>query len=260
MSYWENRIRIIDQMAQQKAIDTDKELATAYNSSLQLIKNDIEQLYIKLLEEAKDQQIKPNDLYRYNRYFELTNSINREMVKLGQQEQRITKQCLIDMYNLVQDYLNKETGVIAKSFTPLGDAEKAIDIVWCQDGVAWSERIWANKQLLQKKIERGLIDSLVRGLKKDDIVKELMDTFNTGFNNADRIVRTELNFVQNQACLDRFRNIASKYEIFAAIDSRTSQICRDMDGKVFNFTDAQVGITMPPFHAYCRTTILPKED
>ena len=49
----------------------------------------------------------------------------------------------------------------------------------------------------------------------------------------------------------------AKYELIATLDSRTSPICRDMDGKVFDRADAKPGVTMPPFHCYCRTTTAP---
>ncbi|MCJ0430479.1 minor capsid protein, partial [Clostridioides difficile] len=48
-----------------------------------------------------------------------------------------------------------------------------------------------------------------------------------------------------------------KYEIIATLDLRTSNICRELDGKVFDMKDYQVGITAPPFHCRCRTTTAP---
>jgi len=48
-----------------------------------------------------------------------------------------------------------------------------------------------------------------------------------------------------------------KYEIVATLDNRTSQICQDLDGEVFDMKDYQVGVTAPPFHPWCRTTTVP---
>ena len=44
------------------------------------------------------------------------------------------------------------------------------------------------------------------------------------------------------------------------MDSRTSETCRNLDGKVFDLKDYQSGITAPPFHPYCRTTTVPYFD
>lgn len=51
-----------------------------------------------------------------------------------------------------------------------------------------------------------------------------------------------------------------RYEILATLDSRTSEICRSLDGKVFAMKDYEVGVTAPPFHPYCRTTTVPYFD
>jgi SPP1 gp7 family putative phage head morphogenesis protein len=48
-----------------------------------------------------------------------------------------------------------------------------------------------------------------------------------------------------------------QYQILAAVDCRTSDICEEMNGKVFDFGTEQVGVNYPPFHPNCRTTIIP---
>jgi SPP1 gp7 family putative phage head morphogenesis protein len=51
--------------------------------------------------------------------------------------------------------------------------------------------------------------------------------------------------------------VVEKYEFLAAIDSRTSKLCRDKDGKVFKLKDSKVGVNFPPLHPHCRSTIIP---
>ena len=51
-----------------------------------------------------------------------------------------------------------------------------------------------------------------------------------------------------------------KYEILATLDNLTSQICRDLDGKVFDMKEYEVGVTAPPFHPNCRSTTVPYFD
>ena len=48
-----------------------------------------------------------------------------------------------------------------------------------------------------------------------------------------------------------------KYQILVTLDNRTSDICRSMDGKIFDVKDYNVSITAPPFHARCRSTTIP---
>lgn len=51
-----------------------------------------------------------------------------------------------------------------------------------------------------------------------------------------------------------------KYEILSTLDLKTSDICQEMDNKVFDVKDYSVGITAPPFHPNCRTTTIPYFD
>ena len=48
-----------------------------------------------------------------------------------------------------------------------------------------------------------------------------------------------------------------KYILVATLDSRTSEICQELDGKICNEDEFKVGETAPPFHPWCRTTTAP---
>ena len=102
------------------------------------------------------------------------------------------------------------------------------------------------------------MDSIVRGVPKDIAVRDFMDRFSASFYEADRLTRTEMNYVQNQSTANRYKAAGvQQYQILAAIDSRTSDICKEMNGKIFDFGTEQVGVNYPPFHPNCRTTIIP---
>ena len=48
-----------------------------------------------------------------------------------------------------------------------GGAKAAVDGIWCYDGAHWSNRLWTQKSALQSRIEKGLLDSIARGVPKD---------------------------------------------------------------------------------------------
>jgi hypothetical protein len=48
-----------------------------------------------------------------------------------------------------------------------------------------------------------------------------------------------------------------QYELVATLDGKTSEICQELDGKVFAMKDYEVGVTAPPFHCWCRTVTAP---
>lgn len=129
--------------------------------------------------------------------------------------------------------------------------KKIIDSVWCSDGKHWSNRIWTNKDALQQRIEKGLVDCVSRGLPKDEVIKQLKEDLNVGFNQSDRIVRTELTHVQNQACYNRYKEAGvEKFQFLAEIDGRTSETCREHNKITYNMEDGVVGVNIPPLHPF----------
>lgn len=76
-----------------------------------------------------------------------------------------------------------------------------------------------------------------------------------------RLVNTEMTRINTEASLDAFKEMGdTQYQILSVLDKRTSEICREMDGKKFKIADFQVGINAPPFHPNCRSMIIPVED
>ena len=69
---------------------------------------------------------------------------------------------------------------------------------------------------------------------------------------------TESAFFASKGMADCLREFGvEEYEFIATLDRRTSQICRDMDKKVFKLSEFKPGTTAPPLHCYCRSHIAP---
>ena len=78
-------------------------------------------------------------------------------------------------------------------------------------------------------------------------------------NQIQTIVRTSVNQVQNQASQAVYAansKVAPKYEYVATLDSRTSPICRRLDGRKFEYNKGPT----PPQHFNCRSTTVPVVD
>ena len=267
-NYWQKRL--IEQQDRLHDITEEQarsELRKKYKQALRDTKIDISELYDLILKEAVDGEIKPNDLYRFNRLFNMRSNLNKTLQKLGQEEIDVFTKQLLGMYQLSDNFIfnflasiNVINGYKSSSFTMEQEraAQKVIDSVWCADGKHWSNRIWRDKDRLQQRIEKGLFDNVSRGVPKDRIVESIMEDFNVEFHSADRIMRTELTYVQNSAASDRYKSSGvDRYKIVAALDDRTSQECREANGKIYRFSEAVVGETMPPLHTNCRSTIIP---
>ena len=194
------------------------------------------------------------DIYKYNRYYELLGLLNNDLKALGAKEVAITTTLLTDMYIKNKAIIGDGNMLLP---TSPREVEMVINKIWCADGKHWSSRIWTHKDDLANKLRNGIVDCISRGVSKDELTKELMRIYGTEFYKADRIARTELNYVQNQSTLNRYKEMGvEKYKILSAHDSRTCDKCADLDGKIFPIDKAEIGVNFPPFHSNCRDTIL----
>lgn len=129
---------------------------------------------------------------------------------------------------------------------------------WTEDGKEFSTRIWENKQKLVQTLTREMTRAFILKESTSRINERITKRFNVSYNEAKRLIETETAYIQEKAMLDTYDKLnVEKYEILAVLDSKTSEICRQMDGKVFERKDAKAGITLPPFHCYCRSTTVP---
>ncbi|MDR2024376.1 MAG: minor capsid protein [Hungatella sp.] len=142
---------------------------------------------------------------------------------------------------------------------------KKIDTIirkpWAQDGSGFSERIWDNKEKLVNKLHTELSQSMIRGSDPKKAIRNLAQVMDVNQSQAGRLIMTESAAIASTAQKDCFIELGvEQYEILATLDTRTSEICRDMDGKVFAIKNYEVGVTAPPFHPNCRTTTVPYFD
>lgn len=155
--------------------------------------------------------------------------------------------------------LQKGIGV-GWDFGTLDDAQiaKVINKPWAVDGRNFSQRIWGNKTKLINELNQTLTQNIVLGNDPQKAIDQIAKKMNTSKHNAGRLVMTEEAFFSSEAQKDCFKALdVEEYEIVATLDSHTSEICQEMDGKHFEMSKWEVGATAPPFHVYCRTTTVP---
>ncbi len=139
--------------------------------------------------------------------------------------------------------------------------EAVIKRPWAQDGEDFSSRIWTNKDKLVRNLHTELTQNIIRGESPQKAVDSLSKTMEVSRSQAGRLIMTESAAISSAAQKDCLKELGvEKYEILATLDGQTSEICMDMDGKVFDMKDYKVGITAPPFHPNCRSTTVPYFD
>lgn len=133
-------------------------------------------------------------------------------------------------------------------------AQKIAAAPW--SGKSYSQRIWKNDQQLGTALRAVVSNGLHRGLSVPQMAKMVEDKMHAGLSNARRLVRTEMNYVQNRAAVDSIKESGMKYYRFiATLDRRTSAICRSHDGHVYSIDEYRPGENAPPLHPNCRSTI-----
>ena len=201
---------------------------------------------------------------RIERFQNLQTEIDRMMADVYQQEKKISTNHYVNQYT--ESYyreiydLKKRTGMDF-SFSYVNDKElnRILRTNW--SGANYSKRIWGNTRGLAKELKTQMTLAYLTGKNESEIAGELANKYATGAAYARRLVRTESAYVsgQAQAAADQEAGIES-YKIIATLDLRTSNICREMDGKEFAYKDMEVGVNYPPFHPFCRTTVLSELD
>lgn len=138
---------------------------------------------------------------------------------------------------------------------------KIIKKPWAADGKNFSDRIWDNKSKLVNELHTELTQMTILGKAPDEAIRNISKKMNTSKTNAGRLVMTEAAYFSSVSQKDAFNDLdVEQFEVVATLDSRTSSICQELDGKVFDMKDYEAGVTAPPFHVYCRTTTVPYFD
>ncbi len=140
--------------------------------------------------------------------------------------------------------------------------ESAVDAVirkpWAADGANFSDRVWKDKEKLLRTLHDELTQGLIRGDAQDAIVRRFHKRMGTSLSSAGRLIATESAFFASKGELDNMKELGvEKYQFLATLDSRTSDICRSMDMKIFPLKDFQPGVTAPPLHCWCRSCTVP---
>ena len=183
--------------------------------------------------------------------------LNQEQKKLfAHLSNNFTSSYYKDLYELQRITGYKKINSLSKDFV-----NNILNTSWTSDGENFSDRIWKRKDKLLATLDTDLRQGLITGKRPDEITKVISDKLEVSKSNAKRLVLTESSAIHSQSRKAMYERMGvEKYEVIATLDLRTSNICRDLDGKVFDVKDYERGVTAPPYHVYCRSTTVPYYD
>lgn len=244
MDYWKRRILRDEDKAQKIAETFAKKEQSYYKKVLSDINKDIDALYTKL---QNGNPITRTELWQYEHYKRLRNTIYKDCGQLGMDQISITEKALD---KVVEEVLgvdwkdNSATGILNRAQT-----KQFLNQSW--SGKSYSSRIYHNSSQLANKLEKCISDMICLGKSPDDIKKAIMEEMNVSYNVANRLIRTEASYTFNSANKERYQRMgASKIEIF--IEPDACDQCQELKG-VYDANN----VPLVPIHPNCRCCYLP---
>ena len=247
-----------------------------YNEALKLLKGDDYKVWKKDLHDymkeyknlLKTAPLDAQKLYleietlsaksRISHLDSLKAQIDMEFTKLIFGVEDSAKNALTSVYRDTFLEVTKDLGINA--IVSRDKIKAVLDRPW--SGANFSERLWTNTDNLAQTVKQEIVNGMIQGINLKTMSKRVSERFETAKkNDVERLLRTEVNYVLNQATLDGYKEAGiEKYEFSATLDSRTSQICSELHGEVFEIKKIAVGLNYPPMHPRCRSTTIPIVD
>lgn len=282
--YWDNRaIKRLNKAERTSEVYINR-IKKIYDKAYRNIKSDIESVYtnyskdtgldveeLKKLLSAKetskqweemrkqglDKYVKNNYKSRISRLEQIQAQIYAKAKEIYPQEELEQTMCyqgvINDSYYKTIYDVQKGTGYDF-SFTNIDENLTNVLLNERWSGKNYSQRIWTNTDILADSLSEIVGGGLLSGQSVARTSRLIRERFGVAKYYAERLVRTETNHFNNEADAMAYEEMGiDKYVFVATLDSRTSPICQDMDNKVFEYKDREVGTNFPPMHPNCRS-------
>ncbi len=119
----------------------------------------------------------------------------------------------------------------------------------------FSRSLYKHCETFSQDLKENLVTGLIRGEGIDKMARRISKRMDVAYSRARTLVRTETANIFEQATYQGYKDCGIEwYEYLATLDNRTSEICRELDGKHFKIQDAVPGVNYPPMHPNCRST------
>lgn len=138
------------------------------------------------------------------------------------------------------------------------EIEGIINLPW--SGKNYSKRLWNNRTKLKEKVQKQVVQACIQGKDLRDCIRDVSTTMGSSRGITKRLINTEHAYACAQGDLKMYSDLGvDRYEYVATLDMKTSDVCRGLDGKVFDVSEAVSGVNFPPMHPHCRSTTVPAD-
>lgn len=294
--YWQKRAKEReDKWLNKSKKEIEQEIKKLYVRALRNIQKDINDLYERFADEnglsmaeakkiitGNEYSIWRMDIEEYVEKSATNREIKKELNTLAMKSRisRLDKlygDILMELSKMSDGYDNKLTDYLKTALTDnyyqtYFDICKGINIlmpvsILDQDviediirtpwsGKQFSKRIWNNTTKLSKVLKKEISNAMIRGVNAREISSVISKKMDSGYKQAITLVRSELNYVNNQSSLKSIKEAGGEeYRFIATLDRRTSEKCRKLDNTTHKVNEGIPGSNMPPMHPRCRSTI-----
>lgn len=236
-------------------------------------KSDIDGFFSKAVERISDTDTKelmqsefekPAIKAKVHQIKTLVNKIKFICRDVSSKTTELTSNCLDEIieeayYHSAYD-VQRSTGI--GMFLPLLSEEQIDEIRLTNwSGVQYPDRIKNNGIRLSDVLIAEVLSGFLTKKNQHRMSEIIAQRMSEAFNRSYTLLRTESDFVANQAELQSYKEHSIKrYRYIAVLDLRTSKMCRELDGKEFDVDKAIIGINFPPLHPHCRSITRPVID
>lgn len=197
---------------------------------------------------------------RLERMRQLINQLDIVMDNIYKQEKVTSTSYYVDLaneayYKSMFNVQQMADAAFAFNHVDAKAIDRIINSKW--SGKNYSKRIWGNTKSLSQIVKEELLLSFVTGRTNRETAEIISNKFAKGASNARRLVRTESNYLATELNFKVYEETGiERYLYLATLDLKTSELCRELDGKVFLVKDRVIGKNCPPMHPWCRSTTI----
>ncbi len=193
---------------------------------------------------------------KINRLELLKYQLEFSMIKSGDKREQLFTDYLKNSSSYIYDAVTK--GQAIGHINPK-EIEAILQLPWSGDN--YSGRLWKNNDLLVNQLQDILVKNAINHQNPKVIARQLRDKFSASKSATERLTRTESTYVANATIAKRYADMGVvEYEFYTNMDSRTSDVCKHLNGKIFKLKDYQPGLNAPAMHPNCRSRIIPSEN
>lgn len=228
--------------------DTAKKMAQLYRRSYKRLEQEINAIYAEILDNGLENMTR-TDLYNLKHYTALRDAVAKEARELASAQDEALSLLLEHIAVGTYESNCEAFGMEFSLFTEM-QAKAIATENW--SGVTFSSRIWKNAEGFNVRVMDDVESLIVGGKMPADVKKKLMEDYTVGWNEADRLIRTESSRAFNKSAKDSYTAAGIQQCEYLA-ESDCCDICRVFKGKKLPIGE----FPELPMHPNCRCTIAP---